>query len=44
MKRKIDMDDLWDNCSFAVRNNDTLEKGYIKIKDFFENVEVDNES
>lgn len=37
---KIMSDELWDNFSFAVRDDRTGEIGYIKIKDFFENTEV----
>lgn len=37
---KIMSDELWDNFSFTVRDNRTGEIGYVKIKDFFENIEV----
>lgn len=37
---KIMSDELWDNFSFAVRDDRTGKIGYIKIKDFFENTMV----
>ena len=37
---KIMVDDLWDNFSFAVRDDRDGKIGYVKIKDFFENTEV----
>lgn len=37
---KIMSDGLWDNFSFAVRDDRTGEIGYVKIKDFFENTEI----
>lgn len=37
---KITGDELWDNFSFAIRDDRTGEIGYIKIKDFFEITEV----
>lgn len=37
---KIPGDELWENFSFAVRDDRTGEIGYVKIKDFFENTEV----
>lgn len=37
---EITNDELWDNFSFAVRDNRTGEIGYVKIKDFFENTEI----
>lgn len=37
---RITTDELWENFSFAVRDNRTGDTGYIKIKDFFENTEV----
>lgn len=37
---KIVSGELWDNFSFAVRDNRNGKIGYVKIKDFFENTEV----
>lgn len=37
---KIMSDELWDNFSFAVRDDRTGKIGYVKIKDFFENTEI----
>lgn len=37
---KIMSDEFWDNFSFTVRDDRTGEIGYVKIKDFFENIEV----
>jgi hypothetical protein len=37
---KIMTDELWENFSFAVRNDRTGEIGYVKIKEFFESIEV----
>lgn len=37
---KIMTDELWENFSFAVRDDRTGEIGYVKIQDFFENTEI----
>lgn len=37
---KIVGDELWDNFSFAVRDDRTGKIGYVRIKDFFENLEI----
>ena len=37
---KITSDELWENFSFAVRDDRNGETGYVKIKDFFESIEV----
>ena len=37
---KIMTDELWDNFSFAVRDDRTGEICYVKIKDFFEQTEI----
>lgn len=37
---KIMSDEIWNNFSFAVRDDRTDEIGYVKIKDFFESTEV----
>ena len=33
-------DDLWDNYSFAVRNDKNGQIGYVKIKDFMDVIEI----
>ena len=38
---EIMADELWENFSFAVRDDRTGEIGYVKIKDFFENLEIE---
>jgi hypothetical protein len=40
LKNKRTGDELWDNFSFKVRDDRTGEVGYVKIKDFFENIEI----
>ena len=37
---KIMGDELWENFSFAVRDDRTGKISYVKIKDFFEIIEV----
>lgn len=37
----IMVDELWDNFSFTVRDDRTGKIGYVKIKDFFENTEIE---
>lgn len=37
---KIMSDDLWDNYSFVVRDDNTGRIGFVKIKDFFAGVEI----
>ena len=40
MGKEIKSDDLWENYSFAIRNDKTGEIWYVKIKDFFEQTKV----
>ena len=37
---KIMGDEFWNNFSFVVRDDRTGEIGYIKVKDFFEQIEI----
>lgn len=37
---KITSDELWDNFSFAVRDDRTGRIGYVKIREFFESTEI----
>lgn len=37
---KITTDDLWENYSFAIRNDKTKEIVYVKVKDFMGAMEI----
>lgn len=39
--KTINMNEVWNNYDFHVRDRTTGEEGWVKIKDFFDNVEVE---